>query len=101
MRRAIKRIDVTNLPDLVRLAEEVRASQEPRMLTRDHEALAILMPAGAPVKRGRRRLPKGKTKADYEAFRSAAGGWKDVDTDKLLEDIYRDRDITTRPPIEL
>ncbi len=29
--------------------------------------------------------------ADYEAFRSAAGGWKDVDTDRLLNDIYADR----------
>ena len=43
-----------------------------------------------------------KTKADYEAFLSAAGGWKDlVDTEKLKKDIYESRKISTRPPIEL
>jgi hypothetical protein len=32
-----------------------------------------------------------KTKEDYEAFKATAGGWKDVDTDQLLADIYADR----------
>ena len=40
-------------------------------------------------------------KADYEAFRSAAGGWKDVDTDKLIADIYADRALSDRPAVDL
>ena len=42
------------------------------------------------------------SEADYEAFKSAAGGWKDlVDTEKLKRDISESRKISTRPPIEL
>jgi hypothetical protein len=75
VRRAIKRIDVTNVPDLMRLAEEVRASQEPRMLTRDHEALAILMSAGEPLKRGRRRrLPQGQDQCRLRGI--SVCGWR-------------------------
>ena len=42
-----------------------------------------------------------KTKADYEAFLSAAGGWKDVDTDKLIADIYATRRRSNRPVVKL
>jgi hypothetical protein len=37
----------------------------------------------------------------YEAFRSAAGSWADVDTDKLIEGIYAMRRRSNRPPVEL
>lgn len=46
----------------------------------------------------RRKKP---TLEDYEAFRSAAGSWADVDTDKLIEDIYAMRRRSNRPPVEL
>jgi hypothetical protein len=42
-----------------------------------------------------------KTKEDYEAFKSAAGDWKDVDTDRLLADIYADRRASNRLPIRI
>src|SRR5438105_3948266 len=36
--------------------------------------------------------------ADREAFRRAAGGWKNtVDTEALIQNIYADRLISTRP----
>lgn len=98
MDRRIKRIDVSGVPELLRIAEEVRNTREPRLLRRDSEDLAVVMP----VKRALgSRTRKVKTKADYEAFRSAAGGWKDVDTDRLIADIYADRRISNRPPVEL
>lgn len=98
MIKELKPIDITNVPELLSLAEEVHRTNEPRLLRRESEDLAILMPV-KPAPRRRRRW--AKTRADYEAFRSAAGGWKDVDTDKLIEDIYADRRISDRPPIEL
>ena len=52
------------------------------------------MPVATAVKR---RAKREKTKADYEAFRSAAGGWKEVDTDQLRADMYADR----APPVVL
>src|SRR5712692_5669309 len=92
-------IDISNNPDLLRLVEEVEATQTPRKLMRENKPLAILMPIASSGKRHKKR---GKTKADYEAFRSAAGSWKDVDANTLLKNIYEDRRWTnTRPPVEL
>ena len=76
-------------------AEEVHTTHEPRILRRDDEDLAVLMPVTPKRKR------KGKTAKDLELFHSAAGRWKDVDTDKLLADIYADPAHSNRPPVEL
>ncbi len=92
-------IDIRNNPELMRLAEEVARTKKPRELMRDKETVAILMPA--PTKRTRRKT-RVKTKADYAAFLSAAGGWKGVvDTEQLKKDIYESRNIISRPPLEL
>jgi hypothetical protein len=40
------------------------------------------------------------TDEDYAAFRSAFGGWADVDTDSLKEAIYESRK-SSRPPAKL
>jgi len=97
MARELTSIDVSGIPELLRLAEEVGSSGEARLLKRDHEDLAVLMPVARVPKRKARRTP---TKEDLEAFRSAAGSWKDVDTDKLVADIYESR-RSSRPPAEL
>ena len=92
-------IDITNIPELVRIAEEVEATKTPRELVRENKPVALITPVTG-AKKAKRR--KGKTKGDYEAFKSAAGGWKDlVDTEKLKRDVYESRKISTRPPIEL
>jgi hypothetical protein len=96
----LRPIDISDTPELLRLAEEVRNTNEPRVLRRNSEDLAIVMPI--PKSPTAPRAKKTKTAADYAAFRSAAGGWKGlVDTDKLVEDIYESRRISTRPPVEL
>ncbi|MBI2906835.1 MAG: hypothetical protein HYX92_04165 [Chloroflexi bacterium] len=87
MARELKTIDISNVPELLRIVEEVRATNEPRVLRRDSEELAVLTPSP----KRRRRTVRAKTKADYEAFRTAAGSWKDVDTDKLVAEIYESR----------
>ncbi len=81
-------IDISNFPDLLRIAEEVRITKTPRILKRDHEPVAMLIPVGIAIKPKKKRE---KTKADYAAFRAAAGSWEDVDTDALLDNIYADR----------
>jgi hypothetical protein len=91
-----KSIDISNNPELLRLAEEVRSTNEPRVLIRNSEEIAVVVPVVARAKKRRGRM---KTKADYETFRAAAGGWADVDTDKLIEDIYEARRRSNRPPI--
>jgi len=54
-----------------------------------------------PARRVPAKKKREKTQADYEAFKSAAGGWKDIDTDKLIADIYVSRRRSNRPPVEL
>ena len=98
MAKELKTIDITNIPELVRLAEEVRTSNEPRVLRCANEDVAVVMPP-KPARTSRRgRRPSA---ADYEAFRSAAGGWKDVDTEAFKEYIYERRRRSSRPPVEL
>jgi hypothetical protein len=90
--------DITNLPELVKIAEEVEATKIPRELKRKNKTVAVLVPAKGtkPV-----RKPREKTKADYEAFKAAAGSWKDVDVEKFKADIYASRRLSTRPPVKL
>lgn len=97
MAKALKPIDISSIPKLLTIAEEVRRTNEPRMLRRDSEDVAILMP----IKSIRKRRITTKSKEDYEAFRSAAGSWADVNTDRLIKDIYESRRRSSRPPVNL
>jgi hypothetical protein len=95
-----KPIELSDASELLQVAEEVRRSHTPRLLRHAGEDLAIVVPVPRPSKTPRRG--REKTEAEYEAFRRAAGSWKDlVDTDKLIEDIYESRRISTRPPVDL
>jgi hypothetical protein len=94
-----KEIDISGMPELLRLVEEVRASNEPRLLTRDHERLAVVMPVSVRPRSavvGRRR-PRRTSKPSVPP--PVAGGV--VDVDKLVKDIYESRRISTRPPVDL
>jgi hypothetical protein len=91
-------IDISNIPDLLRITKEVEISKKPLKLTRDRKTVAILMPvstADTPRKKPR------KTRSDYEAFLASAGSWKDVDTDTLIKNIYEGRKLGSRPQIKL
>lgn len=57
MVRELKRIDVTTIPELLRIAEEVHATGEPWVLRRDREDLAVVMPAKALKRRSMRGRP--------------------------------------------
>lgn len=92
-----KPIDISDVPDVLRMVEEVRRAGEPRVLQRDGEDLAVVVP----LPRERKSRGSKPTPEDIEAFRSAAGGWADVDTDTLIENIYESRRLSTRPPIKL
>jgi hypothetical protein len=100
MRAELRPVDITavhDLPDLVRLVEEVGVTGMPRRITRGSEEIAVLVPA---VSRRRRRRTRDYTDADWKAFRASAGSWKDVDTDTLIADIYESR-RSSRPPVDL
>ena len=47
MRQAVREIDVTEMPEVIRLVEQVRAAGEPVRLVRAGEQLALLDPSAA------------------------------------------------------
>ena len=94
--------DVSESPELLALAEEVARTDEPCVLRRGNEDVAIVTPLRTAHGKGRARLKDWRpSEEDLAKARSAFGAWKDVDTDKLLENIYASRDLPGRPPVEL
>lgn len=74
-------VDISNNPELIRLAEKVRMTRESLPLKKDDETIAVLVPVTL-EKKATPIFPK-KRKADSEAFMSSAGGWKDTDVQRI------------------
>lgn len=85
MAEAITPLDISDAPELLRLAEEVRRSGRPRLLRHAKQDLAILAPIGRTTSRGGRKSKPG-TAADDAAFLASAGGWRgNVDVPAFLK----------------
>jgi hypothetical protein len=90
-------IDITNLKpsDLLRLVEEVHATKQPRILKRDSEPVAMLMPVGTAVQHSH---PQKRTiwthynpKRVRTALKVSAGALQGVDREALLRDLANQR----------
>lgn len=91
-------VDITDVPTLRNIAEEVRRSGEPHVLRAGDDDVAIILP----LRQRRGRRVRVRTAEDRAAFRASAGGWKDlVDIDALQEAIRESRDRSIRPAVEL
>ena len=88
-------LDITNDPALLRLAEEVRASNTPRVLGRDREPLVVVRPV--PRRRSRRR-PSAE---DIAATLSSAGAWEGLVAAEELKQQIKEARSDHRPPVEL
>jgi hypothetical protein len=97
MSRTTEAIDVTDTPEIRRIAEEVRASREPVVLRTGEEDLALVIPVESAGDGYRRPI----TEEDDTASRSAFGGWRGiVDAEQLKRDIAESRG-SDRPVPEL
>jgi hypothetical protein len=80
------RIDVADQPELLRLAQQVSATQTANVLSQADEPLASVRPLR------RRRTSAPPSAADFAATHAAAGSWKGlVDGEQLKRRIYRAR----------
>jgi len=99
-------IDISDVPALVKLVEEVRSSNRPAVLHRGTEELAVLMP------RRQRHTPHLPTLADpddiwagydpervKQALTESAGAFKGLDRDAFLADLKEQgqQDSSGRP----
>jgi len=101
MAKELRPLDISNVPELLRLVEEVRESEEPRVLRRDSEDLAILMPVKPPRRRAGK--PSAANVARSKAgILKAAGGWKEIVNAEAFKAYIRERRRTSnRPPVHL
>jgi antitoxin (DNA-binding transcriptional repressor) of toxin-antitoxin stability system len=77
-------IDISNIPELLDLVEEVEATKTPRELRRDNKPVALLTP-----------IPKSK--ADWKKSKETIGSWSDLDADELIANIHCWREEGSRP----
>jgi hypothetical protein len=87
MAKELEPVEIGGMPELVRLAEEVRATGAPRLLRRGGRDLAVLAPAG-------RSTPNP---AAANAWHEAIGSWADLDIDAVVAHVYRARVAGSRP----
>jgi hypothetical protein len=90
-------LDPIEMPELARLAQEVRRTRTPILLRADGEDVAVLSPAKS------KRRPSGKriTQADIDAAIGAIGSWEGiVDTERLKRELDEARSDNS-PPVEL
>ena len=89
-------LDITNIPELRHLVEEMRASKQPRLLKQDRESVALLMPLGTTLK----QQPPATQEdiwTDYDAGKvrtalaHSAGTLAGVNRERLLTDIRNQR----------
>lgn len=95
MTKELKRIPFSEFAsNLARFFKHVIDEHESVVVENDNGEVVEIRPLPA--------IPTTPTLADedYRAFRSAFGGWADVDTDSLKKAIYESRQ-SSRPPVSL
>jgi poly-gamma-glutamate capsule biosynthesis protein CapA/YwtB (metallophosphatase superfamily) len=81
-------IDITNIPELARIAEEVEATKTPRELKRENKTVAVIMPV---------KSRSSQKKPTWEHIQATFGSWNDVDAEAMIANIYRWRKEGSRP----
>ena len=71
MAKEVQSVDISHVPEVLRLAEEVQKTKQPRLLTRDDKQLAVIMPLQQGRPRGRRT---GAITRDDPLFRMIGTG---------------------------
>ena len=84
MEREMRPIDISDMPELLRLAEEVRTTKEPRRLQRENEDIATLMPV-----RRSKRVPAGRPLTYDDALWKLVGSARSEGPTDVSENKYK------------
>ena len=88
MSSSLTPIDISKMPELLGLVEEVEATKKPRELMLDNKTVALLTPIY-------------ENKEKWKKIKAAFGSWSDLDADELIANIYRWREEGSRPATRL
>ena len=94
MKTPARRVHVTSDGDLVAVVEAVRTDGAPRIVERDGKDIAVVVSPDDYES----TASEAKSRSSRQRFLAFAGIWSEVDTDKLVADIYRWRHES--PPSE-
>lgn len=88
-------IDVSEMPEILRLVEAASASGESFALLRGSQVIATVQPVA-----GKRTPPRRGplTEEQIDKAMSAAGSWQGMDSQAFIEQIYATREADSRPP---
>jgi hypothetical protein len=87
MAKEMEPVEIGGIPELVRLAEEVRATGAPRLLRCGGRDVAVLTQA-------RLSTPDAVAATEWD---EAIGSWADLDIDAVVAHVYRSRAAGSRP----
>lgn len=96
MAKEVRRVDVGSVPELLRIAQQVKETGEPCLLKQADEELAIITPMTRPSSRTVRRRRSGIITKDDPIWNivgmGASGGPGDISENKhkYLAEAYRD-----------
>lgn len=98
MVRESKRVRLTPDSELASLAEEVRADNEARILEKDGEEIAAIVP----ISDSSPAILRRPARKDIERGLAAAGSWKGIVPDDFAEKLMERRHASPpSPPVEL
>jgi hypothetical protein len=88
-----KRIDISSIPELLSIAQDVRRTNEPRILKQENEDLAMLTPIKPATKRSVRGKPTSSDDPLWKLIGIGHSGKGDVSENKhkYLADAYLHR----------
>lgn len=93
-------INVEDIPELARIVEEVARTGQRCVVRKDNADIAVI--ARPPVRRVRRRRPRVQwhipTEEEIQLALQQAGAWKDIDTEKLKQELF-EAQSDDRPPV--
>jgi hypothetical protein len=92
MAEGLEAIEVTAGVSLSEIAELVASTHESKLLSRSGRIVAMVMPFG---------MKPSKTGDGLDAFKKAAGSWKEIDTDRFLAANRQSRAVVGRPAVDL
>jgi hypothetical protein len=82
MAKEPKRIDISRMPELLSLAQEVRSTNEPALLQQDHEDLAMLTPIKPVTKSKARGKPTSADDPLWKLIGIGHSGKRDISENK-------------------